>query len=311
MPAVRRVMTRTFVKLGATIAYLVSGAAGVLRPGATGRPPWQRSVLDDVAMRRPWNLKVKAARVKARLSRKALEDGVTVVIVNWNTLSVVADVLKAVKRFSPPETKILVVDNGSTDGSAEMLEKLPEVDTMLLHSNAGHGVALDLAVLASTSTVTVTLDSDAIPLRSGWLDLAVEPVRSGRALLAGQRSSRNFVHPIYLAVDTRAFAERRLSFQVHREPGVSEADVRWGVNAWDTGELMTGQLDPSEIVYVERGANPAPDLPGMTVADVVYHHGGVSRTASGQIDVDAIAGWRAACDALGLTFLTESALEET
>ena len=171
---------------------------------------------------------------------------------------------------------------------------------MLLPSNAGHGVALDLAVCTTRTTVAVTLDSDAIPLTEGWLDQIVEPVVSRRAVLAGQRSSRDFVHPIYSAVDTAEFVRRKLSFQVHRLPGLGSVDERWGVNAWDTAELMTPRLAPDEVVFVERTENAAPDLPGMTAGGVVYHHGGVSRASDGAVTTEALEGWRSACRSLGV-----------
>ena len=212
-------------RASATIGHTVADLAGRLRPGAAGRPPWDRSVLDDIAMRRPWNLRIKRARWAARTRLRRLDDGVTVIIVNWNTKDITADVVKAVRLFSPDDVRVLVVDNGSSDGSAEMFRTWPGIDTMLLHSNAGHGAALDLAVCSTRTKVAVTLDSDAIPLATGWLDQIVEPVCSGRAVLAGQQSSRGFVHPIYAAVDTAAFVRRGLSFQVHRLPGMTAGGV--------------------------------------------------------------------------------------
>jgi len=171
---------------------------------------------------------------------------------------------------------------------------------MLLRSNAGHGVALDLAVCATRTKVAVTLDSDAVPMTAGWLDQIVEPVASGRAVLAGQRSSRGFVHPIYAAVDTAEFVRRKLSFQVHRQPGLGLGEERWGENAWDTAELMTPRLAPDEVVFVERTDNAAADLPGMTAGGVVYHHGGVSRATDGAVTTEALDGWHSACRALGV-----------
>ena len=258
-------------------------------------------------MRRPWNLLLAAARLRARVRVRSLHEGVTVVIISWNTRGVLADVLRAVQRFTPTEVRVMVIDNGSTDGSREMLRAWPGIRTVPLPSNAGHGAALDLGVFLARTSIVVTLDSDAIPLREGWLDSAVEPVRSGRAVLAGLRSRRNFVHPVYLAVDTETFIKRRLSFQVHRLPGVSEADARWGENAWDTGELMTPRLDPADVVFVERTENVVGGLPGMTAAGVVYHHGGVSRSADGGVTAEALQEWRSACRALGLWFVYEPA----
>lgn len=225
-----------------------------------------------------------------------LEDGVTVVVVTWNTRHITADVLHAVQRLSPPATKILVVDNGSTDGSREMLEAWPGLDIIALRSNAGHGVALDLAICSSTTSVAVTLDSDAIPLREGWLDQVVEPIRTGRAVLAGLRASRDFVHPVFSAVDTATFVRQRLSYQAFVPPDVDGVHARWGAEAWDTGELLTGRVSPNEVVFVDPTPNAVEGLSGMTTGGVVYHHGGVSRTAGGEPTADVVAEWR---DAIG------------
>lgn len=245
---------------------------------------------------------MKAARARARLRIPRLRDGVTVIIVNWNTAGVTADVVRAVQHFSP-EAQVLLVDNGSTDGSRDIFRSWPCIDTMLLASNAGHGPALDLAVCAARTRIAVTLDSDAIPLHTEWLEPIVEPIRSGRALLAGSRASRGFVHPIYLAIDTATFIHRRLSFQVHRQPGLEDADVEWGVNAWDTAELMTPRVSQTEVVFVDRTPNIVEGLPGMTAGAAVYHHGGVTRAVNSGVTDEAFRGWRVACAAHGLTFL--------
>ena len=289
-------------RLKKIVGAAVRGASGValaIRPGAKSKPPWERTVLDDIAARRPWNLAVKLARLQALLRLRWLKDGVTVVIVNWNTKDVTADVVRAGQRLSPSSVRILVVDNGSTDGSRQMFAKWLGIDTLLLPSNAGHGLALDLAVCLVRTKVAVTLDSDAIPLKEGWLDQAVNPVREGRAVLAGLRARRNFVHPVYSAVDTAEFVRRRLSFQVFVPPDVTPTAESWGVEAWDTAELMTRRLRDDEVVFVDRTENLVPGLPGMTTGGIVYHHGGVSRGASGNVTPEALQGWRDASARLG------------
>lgn len=300
--------------LGRPVRYIgqnVSTVAARLRPNAASEPPWKRSILDDIATRRPWNVVAKAVRVCARLRVRRLRDGVTVVIVSWNTREVLADVLRAVQALSPPDTEILVIDNRSNDGSRSMLREWPGIRTMLLPANVGHGLALDLGVYRSRTTVTVTLDSDAIPLTSTWLESAVDPVRSGRAVLAGLRSRRGFVHPVYSAVDTKQFVDSNLSFQVHRPPLADGVERVWGQNAWDTAELLTPRLEPGQVAFVEPTANRADGLPGMTVGDVVYHHGGVSRDSSGGITREALAGWRDACLASGVDSSTLGPMEQS
>lgn len=280
-------------------ARQMSAVAARIRPEALARPPAERALLDDVAARRPWNIRVKATRLRSRVRR--IQPGVTVIIVNWNTGALTADVVTAVQHFSPPGTRVMLIDNGSTDDSRQRFENWPGLTTHFLPRNAGHGVALDLGVCWSRTAVTVALDSDAIPLRHGWLDPAVDAIREEGALLAGLRSRRGFVHPVYLAIDTVYFVRNKLSFQVHRDhPTNDGAADEWGVNAWDTGELLTRAIPKDRVKFVDPAPNRVPTLPGMTVGDVVYHHGGVSRASDGGVSHEALAGWRTACEANGL-----------
>lgn len=282
------------------VARSIRSGGQRLRPGAHARTPAQRSVLDDIVLTRPWNILVKALRLRARLRQSELEPGVTVIVVNWNTVEITSDVLRAVQRLSPAGTRVLLIDNGSTDGSRVRFEHWPGLDTVLLPSNAGHGAALDIGVLSVQTTVAVTLDSDAVPLRAGWLEPAVGPLLSGDALLAGVRSTRNFVHPVYLAIDTATFVRRRLSFQLHktrRAPGEPED---WGRNAWDTAELLIAHFEPTEVRFVEGSPNTVPGLRGGSVSDVVYHHGGVTLNNQDGVPDEVLTEWRDACRALGM-----------
>ena len=129
------------VRASASARWRVSCGPGRVRPPAQRGRCWTTSRL-----RRPWNLRVKPLAVRARNGSVGIQPGVTVIIVNWNTAEVTADVLCAVQQFSPPETRVLLVDNGSTDGSRERFKGWPGVETLFFPSNAGHGVALDIAV---------------------------------------------------------------------------------------------------------------------------------------------------------------------
>jgi Glycosyl transferase family 2 len=296
--------------IASTLGAIGRGVAAValrVRPDAASRPPWERSIIDDIATRRPWNLVVKAARRRALWQRRHRRDGVTVVIVNWNTWDVTDDVITAVRDMSASTVRIFVVDNGSSDGSREGLRARRargDIDALLLPSNVGHGVALDIALAVVPTRIAVLLDSDAIPLGPRWLEPVVAPLQSRRAVLAGLRARRGFVHPAFLAIDTDTFVRSRLSFQVHRTPGVPDDRIVWGDNAWDTAELLSPRLDPAAIVFVEPTPAPVGGLPGMFCGGVVYHHGGVSRSVQGGVSEEALDGWRRACESLGISGLS-------
>ncbi|MDB4205941.1 glycosyltransferase [bacterium] len=259
---------------------------------------WEADVVDDLAFNRPWNLVIKLLRIVALLRIRRLRSGVTVVIVNWNTREVTRDVLQAVQVLTKADVEVMIVDNGSTDGSREWLGREFGIRRVFLPANAGHAIALDIATLIARTDTVVTLDSDAIPLEESWLDVVLEPMKKVGVILAGLRGSRDFVHPVFLAVDVRSFIRRRLSFQVFREPGVTNEAQVWGVNSWDTGELMTKRLEVHEVAFVEPTPNLVEGLPGMTVGAVVYHHGGVTRATESDVDDDSYTRWRSAIEAL-------------
>lgn len=295
--------TKTLVIKGGRALWRCARALLGSRAHGARPAPWHSTLREDLRDNRPWNIAFKAARELALLRVPFLSDGTTVVIVNWNTLPMLREVIDRVKLLGEPKTRILIVDNGSTDGSREWLRTQHDLQRLLLPVNVGHALGLDFAMCRVRTKVALTLDSDAFPLRKGWMLPALDPVREGRAVLAGLRSSRNFVHPVYLAMNTAAFLRRRLSFQLHYLPTAFAEEKRWGENAWDTGELMTQRLRPSEVSFVERGPNLASGLPGMTVADVVYHHGGVTRLSGGfgPIEEIVITDWRAALESLDIS----------
>src|SRR5207244_10255069 len=92
-----------------------------------------------------WRLAIPLLRARARRRSGALRPGgVTVVTVNWNSWEQLAVLIDVVRRRSPPETEILVVDNGSKDGSRDRLSGRPDVNVVKLPLNIGHELALDI-----------------------------------------------------------------------------------------------------------------------------------------------------------------------
>lgn len=262
-------------------------------------PPWDADVFDDIAFNRPWNIALRYRRLQAsrRIRRRPLEPGTTLVIVNWNTLAVLRDTLTAVLALTEPAVRILVIDNGSTDGSAAWLRMQDRVELMELRNNLGHAVAVDLALLRVGTDIAVLLDSDAVPLHSGWLTQLELLVRRERVVLAGTESSRGFVHPMFMALDVAAFINRALTFAVHI-PGTTPDTKQWGVTDFDTGEWLSRMVAPDELAFLDTTKNPVDGLPGMTVGHAVYHHGGVTRANEDGLDPESYAAWRAALEAV-------------
>ncbi|MBA4375970.1 MAG: glycosyltransferase family 2 protein [Anaerolinea sp.] len=87
-----------------------------------------------------------------------------IIIVNWNTAEILAECLNSIRHSTQSITyDICVVDNGSTDGSAEMIvSEFPEVLLIRNSTNKGFAAANNQGIHASTGRYILLLNSDTI-----------------------------------------------------------------------------------------------------------------------------------------------------
>jgi cellulose synthase/poly-beta-1,6-N-acetylglucosamine synthase-like glycosyltransferase len=108
--------------------------------------------------------------------------GVTVLIAAYNEELVIGRTLEYVLASVHPVTEVIVVDDGSTDGTAAMVRDVAALDgrvRLIQQRNAGKWAALNRGFAAATQPFVVTLDADTL----------FTPTTVGH-LLAGFRSSR-------------------------------------------------------------------------------------------------------------------------
>jgi GT2 family glycosyltransferase len=107
-------------------------------------------------------------------STESYSHDASVIIVSFNTKGILRECLESVERESDGlRIEILVVDNHSSDGSPEMVEKeFPRVRMLRSSINLGFGAANNLAIQAAGGRYVVLLNSDAF-LCSGSLRTAV------------------------------------------------------------------------------------------------------------------------------------------
>jgi GT2 family glycosyltransferase len=98
---------------------------------------------------------------------------VTVVIPNWNGRELLNRCLASLREQSFEDFDTIVVDNGSADGSVELVTRsFPEVRVLSLGENLGFSAAANAGIRASRSEYVTLLnnDTEAVP---GWLGVLV------------------------------------------------------------------------------------------------------------------------------------------
>lgn len=86
---------------------------------------------------------------------------VSVVVPNYNGIKFMEACLKALKeQENAPEFEIIVVDNGSTDGSREVAESYHDVQIVSLEKNYGFCRAVNEGIKASKAPYVILLNND-------------------------------------------------------------------------------------------------------------------------------------------------------
>jgi dolichol-phosphate mannosyltransferase len=103
----------------------------------------------------------------------------SVIVPACNERETIVEALRRVKA-APGEKEIIVVDDGSTDGTRELLEADPDIRLICHPKNQGKGAAIRTALAAATGDVVIIQDAD---LEYDPADYAalVDPIRRGEA----------------------------------------------------------------------------------------------------------------------------------
>ena len=83
----------------------------------------------------------------------------TIIIPNYNGLSFMELCFEALEKQTTKDFKILVVDNGSTDGSVEWLKER-EIPSIFLPENTGFSGAVNVGIRAADTPYVILLNND-------------------------------------------------------------------------------------------------------------------------------------------------------
>lgn len=101
------------------------------------------------------------------------EPHVAVVVINWNRLALTRACLRSLASTEYRGYRVIVVDNGSTDGSAQLLPReFPECTWLLLPENTGFTGGANAGIaraLEAGVEIVVLLNNDAEVVEALWL----------------------------------------------------------------------------------------------------------------------------------------------
>lgn len=93
----------------------------------------------------------------------------SVVIPNWNGAAMLADCLRSLATQTFRDFEVIVVDNGSTDGSRDLVARdFPAVRLLALPENHGFARATNTGLRESLGEILVCLNNDVV-CEPGWL----------------------------------------------------------------------------------------------------------------------------------------------
>lgn len=153
----------------------------------------------------------------------------------FNEVGYVGQILDEVKRYAD---QIVVIDDGSTDGTSELLDRRDDIQVIRHPENRGYGAALRSAfeyTAAEGFSGLVTLDCDGQhqPRR---IPRFIEAARSAD-LVSGSRYLKQYPGDAEPPAE-RLFINRRITSELNRRLGLKLTDAFCGFKAYRTEALQ-------------------------------------------------------------------------
>ncbi|MCX8196760.1 MAG: glycosyltransferase family 2 protein [Candidatus Micrarchaeota archaeon] len=96
---------------------------------------------------------------------------VSIIIPSFNAKETIFDCLRACKRMKyPKKVEIIVVDDGSTDGSYELLKKVKGIKLVKNLKNCGKAAALNRGLEHAKGEIVACIDSDSYPAENALIE---------------------------------------------------------------------------------------------------------------------------------------------
>ena len=109
----------------------------------------------------------------------------SVIVPVYNGAATVATTIQALKRQTLPAAELIVVDDGSSDGTAELLTELAGVRVVRLASNQGRACARNAGARVASQPWLLFLDNDRVPADENFIASHQQVLQQGAAGVCG------------------------------------------------------------------------------------------------------------------------------
>jgi glycosyltransferase involved in cell wall biosynthesis len=197
----------------------------------------------------------------------------SVVIVSYNSERYVGATIESALALEWDDVEIVAVDNGSTDGTPEVIKRYADRIVVCLNENAPQRVGASNGFALTSGDVVVFLDHDDIlpPDLPAHLEKVWTPTTS-KVQLQMQRIDENGVpmgvpYPAYRPVpspaDIRRWVERTTAYPT--PPGSGNAYARWFLERLFPLDARTGDATDSACLAAAPFLGDVVSLPGVFV----------------------------------------------
>lgn len=163
------------------------------------------------------------------------------VVCAYNEADSLSDILRAVDGH-PLFCEVIVVDDGSTDGTADIARTFPEVKLISYAKNRGKTYALSLGIEAASGDTLMLIDADLKGLKASNVFALAEPVLGGRSSVSISLRANSLA--LYRALGLDFVSGERVLPAALVKPHVPHMQrlPRWGAEAFMNGLITRARL---------------------------------------------------------------------
>src|SRR6266540_5652065 len=145
---------------------------------------------------------------------------VSIILKTWNALEWTKLCVNSIKRYTPNTLyELIVVDNGSTDGTVEFLKQLSSAKLILNTDNKGC-ISANLQGLSNATGNYICLIDNDVVASVNWLERLVEAIQEDNqtGIAAPLQFSKDLAHPYVLNKSSRAVWDELVASGKYRYP---------------------------------------------------------------------------------------------